>query len=149
MLKKLILVAALIAVMPLDRQKQAELFMVAKSTVADISGFCDRNPQVCQKGHAALDHLATKAEFSAKMMLDIAREHTDGKVDQVAQLLKETQRRSPSSRTELPHPVASNERFPGYRDNQYNELYGTGSKLLPTNTLSPHDLAPDWQGGAQ
>ncbi len=46
MLKKLLFVGAIIAVMPLEREKQADLFMAAKSTVADISGFCDRNPQV-------------------------------------------------------------------------------------------------------
>ena len=145
MLKKLLFVGAIIAVMPLEREKQADLFMAAKSTVADISGFCDRNPQVCLKGHAAMDKLASKAEFSAKMVIDIAREQSDGKVDQVAQLLKSSQQ-LPLMRKNNPLPVASNERFPTYKDNQYNELYGAKNKVLPANTLSATDLQTGWQG---
>ena len=152
MLKKLLFIGAIIAFMPLDREKQAELFMAAKSTVADISGFCDHNPQVCQKGHAAMDKLATKAEFSAKMVLDIARNQSKGKVDEVSRLLKSTPvrpmgRSAYNKRSDNPLPVASNERFPSYRNNQYNEMYGANSdRVLPANTLSAADLKPRWQG---
>ncbi len=145
MLKKLLFVGAIIAVMPLEREKQADLFMAAKSTVADISGFCDRNPQVCLKGHAAMDKLASKAEFSAKMVLDIAREQSGGQVDQVARLIKSSTL-PPLARKSNPLPVASNERFPAYKNNQYSELYRGDDQLLPTNTLSAGDLKPDWQG---
>ena len=145
MLKKLLFVGAIIAVMPLEREKQADLFMAAKSTVADISGFCDRNPQVCLKGHAAIDKLASKAEFSAKMVLDIARQKSSGQVDQVAQLLKETAP-LPATSPGNPLPIASNERFPAYKNNQYNELYKANNQVLPTNTLSANDLKPGWQG---
>ncbi len=156
MLKKLLFVGAIIAVMPLEREKQADLFMAAKSTVADISGFCDRNPQVCLKGHAAIDKLASKAEFSAKMVLDIAREPTDGKPDQLAQLLKATAP-LPATSPGIPFPVASNERFPAYKNNQYNELYKANDpvlpkakddQVLPFNTLSANDLKPGWQGAS-
>ncbi len=145
MLKKLLFVGAIIAVMPLEREKQADLFMAAKSTVADISGFCERNPQVCLKGHAAMDKLASKAEFSAKMVLDIARDQSGGQVDQVAQLLRSSTL-PPLTRPGNPLPIASNERFPAYKNNQYNELYRGDDQVLPANTLSRGDLKPSWQG---
>ena len=147
MLKKLLFIGAIIALMPLDREKQAELFMVAKATVADISGFCDRNPQVCQKSHKAINKLASKAEFGAKMVFDIARNQSKGKVDEVSRLLKSpplpplgrSGHHQQTGNSDNPLPVASNERFPTYKDNQYNEMYGV-------NTLSTADLKPRWRG---
>ncbi len=35
--------------------------MAARATVADLSGFCDRNPDVCMTGSAAIGVLAEKA----------------------------------------------------------------------------------------
>ena len=141
MLKKLLLVGAIIAIIPLEQENQADLYLVAKSTLADITGFCGRNPEVCEKGNAALERLATKAEFGARMMVDIAREQSVPSGDEVANLLRAT-RLSSNKTNATPLPVSSNERFPTYRNNQYNDHYGTNS-----NTLSPSDLKPVWRGG--
>ena len=143
MLKKLLLVGAIIAVIPLERENQADLYQAAKSTVSDITGFCTRNPNVCVKGNEALDKLATKAEFGARMMVDIAKEQSGSKTDELTLLLKSAKLQGQPALGK-PLPVQSNERFPSYRDNQYNEHYGTGS-----NTLSTSDLKPDWRGGSR
>lgn len=37
-------------------------FLAARATVADLSGFCERNPDVCVTGGAAIGIFAEKAE---------------------------------------------------------------------------------------
>ncbi len=140
MLKKLLLVGAIIAVIPLERENQADLYNVAKSTVADIMGFCDRNTGVCEKGNAAINTLATKAEFGARMMVDIAKEQSGTSSDEVAQLLKATDLSRGLSRPQ-PVPTPSLERFPSYKGKQYSDHYGVTS-----NTLSTTDLQSGWRG---
>ncbi len=144
MFKKLLLVGAIITLVPLDREKQAELYQVARSTVADITGFCTRNPDVCEKGNRALDKLATKAGFGARMVVDIASDQGAPKTGIEKLLLRTGDRQTytPSSKpTVIPSPAQSNERFPAYRDHQYNEMYGIGG-----NTLLPADKQADWRG---
>ena len=149
MLKKLLLIGAIVAIIPLERENQADLYQVAKSTFRDITGFCGRNPGVCEKGNAAMDKFATKAEFGARMMVDIAKEQSGATVggDPMSQLLKSTQSPSvkptPYELAGKPGPIQTNDRFPTYRDNQYNEHYGSTN-----NTLSPTDLKPGWRGGS-
>ena len=140
MLKKLLLVGAIIAVIPLERESQTDLYQAAKSTFRDITGFCNRNPGVCEKGNAAIDKFATKAEFGARMMVDIAKEQSGTSNDGVAQLLKATNLSRGLSRPQT-QPAPSAERFPTYQDKQYNDHYGATS-----NTLSPTDLKPGWRG---
>jgi hypothetical protein len=43
-------------------------FMAARATVADLSGFCERNPDVCVTGGAAIDVFAEKAENGVRML---------------------------------------------------------------------------------
>lgn len=145
MLKKLLLVGAIIAIIPLEQENQAELYKAAKSTVADISGFCFRNRDVCDKGNEALDTLATKAEFGARMMVDIAKEQAGSKNDTaLTPLLKAAIIPDYTSSTGNPSPARSNERFPSYRTDQPDEIHSKDS-----NTLSSNDLKPDWRGGSE
>lgn len=43
-------------------------FLAAKATVADLSAFCDRNPDVCVTSGAAFDMFAEKAENGVRML---------------------------------------------------------------------------------
>ena len=140
MLKKLLLIGAIVAVMPLERENQADLYIAAKTTFLDITGFCSRNPGVCEKGNAAINKFATKAEFGARMMVDIAKEQSGTSDDELAQLLKATKLSSSLNRS-LPLPVQTAERFPTYQNKQYSEHYGTTN-----SALGPTDLKPGWGG---
>lgn len=42
--------------------------MAARATVDDLSGFCERNPDVCVTGSAAVDVFAEKAENGVEMI---------------------------------------------------------------------------------
>jgi Family of unknown function (DUF5330) len=43
-------------------------FLAAKATIADMSGFCDRNPDVCVTGGAAFDVFTQKAENGVRIL---------------------------------------------------------------------------------
>jgi hypothetical protein len=43
-------------------------FMAARATIADLSGFCERNPDVCVTGGAAFDIFTEKAENGVRML---------------------------------------------------------------------------------
>lgn len=43
-------------------------FMAARATVADLSGFCGRNPDVCVTGEAAIDIFTEKAENGVEVL---------------------------------------------------------------------------------
>ncbi len=48
--------------------------LAAKVTIGDLSGFCDRNPDVCVTGSAAFDLFAQKAENGVRMLYDYLNE---------------------------------------------------------------------------
>ena len=56
-------------------------FMAARATVADLSGFCGRNPDVCVTGGAALGIFAEKAENGVEMIYHYF--DADGEADPV------------------------------------------------------------------
>jgi hypothetical protein len=45
-----------------------EALVAARATIADISGFCDRNPDVCTTGNAALHLFSEKAHSGVRML---------------------------------------------------------------------------------
>jgi hypothetical protein len=45
-----------------------QAFVAARATVADLSGFCDRNPDVCTTSSAAFQLLAAKAENGVRLL---------------------------------------------------------------------------------
>lgn len=45
-----------------------QAFFAARATIADLSAFCTRNPDVCVTGHAAAQMFSDKAETGARML---------------------------------------------------------------------------------
>lgn len=52
------------------RVSMVNAFLAAKATVADLSGFCDRNPEACDTGGAAIHAFAEKAGNGVRMLYD-------------------------------------------------------------------------------
>jgi hypothetical protein len=142
MLKKLILIGALIAIVPLDRESQQHIYQIAKATVIDVGGFCDRNPNVCATGKTAISRFTDKAEAGAKMVVDLVNEqNANGDSTPAMDFLSLNTPKPVGIRAAaLPSPVRSNDRLPAYR-NQYNDHYGARA-----NTLLASDLEPSWRG---
>jgi hypothetical protein len=45
-----------------------DALIAARATIADMSGFCTRNPDVCTTGSAAMDLFGQKAENGVRML---------------------------------------------------------------------------------
>lgn len=59
------------------RVSAMQAFFAAKATVADMSGFCDRNPDVCTTGGAAIKIFAEKARIGAQKLYDYFGEDSE------------------------------------------------------------------------
>jgi hypothetical protein len=53
---------------PAPRVTVIETMVAARAVVADLSNFCDRNPDVCVTGSAAFQIFAEKAQSGARML---------------------------------------------------------------------------------
>jgi hypothetical protein len=50
------------------RMTMVNALLAAQATVADLSGFCERNPDVCVTSNAAFDLFTEKAENGARIL---------------------------------------------------------------------------------
>jgi Family of unknown function (DUF5330) len=53
-----------------------EALSAAQSTVADVSQFCDRNPDVCVTGNAAMHVFGEKVRYGAQLLSSAFGDHT-------------------------------------------------------------------------
>lgn len=115
----------IIMLLPTDREQQSEVLGTAQAAVKDVSGFCDRNPDVCVKGMDAFQLFMAKAQFGAGMVMGFIEDHAN----------KEQAAVTPESADlTAPMPLKPAAKTPA-------ALTG-GSQ----DTLRPGDLEPAWHG---
>lgn len=51
-----------------------QAFFAAQSTISDLSGFCERNPETCETGGQAIARIGAKAKVSAQMIYEYLEE---------------------------------------------------------------------------
>jgi hypothetical protein len=108
-----------VLLLPTDERQQARVYGTAVSTVERVVTFCDRNAQACAAGAEVWATFVKKAEFGARMAIDLAS--SGGRKDEDAG----PQQVQPTSSKAKPEP------------------------RLPTaerGTLTPADLSPAWRG---
>ncbi|MEM9206014.1 MAG: DUF5330 domain-containing protein [Pseudomonadota bacterium] len=74
-------IAVVLAFLPVDRSGDEDSLKVsvgsalvaAQATVADVMGFCSRNPHVCDVGRDVGSVLITRAETGARALYDMTR----------------------------------------------------------------------------
>lgn len=71
-----ILIAAVVAVLPADRQQQARLYDRAANAAHWTATFCDRNASTCAQAAAVWSAFLTKAQFGAQMAYELAQKYT-------------------------------------------------------------------------
>ena len=108
-----------ILLLPSDERQQERLYAAAVATVERATTFCDRNPKVCTASSELWAMFLKKAEFGARMAINVAG--SGGRVADDA--------------TPLPPQPASLRSGPDARMNP-----------APRGTLTPMDLAPAWRG---
>jgi hypothetical protein len=61
----------IVLLLPTDERQRSEVYGTAQAAVNDIATFCDRNPETCAKGKDAFGVLVQKAQFGARMLMDL------------------------------------------------------------------------------
>jgi hypothetical protein len=111
-----------VLLLPTDERQQARLYGTAVATVERVTTFCDRNAQACAAGAELWATFVKKAEFGARMAIDLVS--SSGRKDEDAASAR-SQPASIKGKPELkPAPPAR-------------------------GTLTPADLSPAWRGADQ
>jgi hypothetical protein len=71
-----LLVAAVVAVLPADRQQQAHLYDRAANAVHWTATFCDRNGTTCAQAVTLWSAFLAKAQFGAQMAYELAQKYS-------------------------------------------------------------------------
>ena len=71
-----------VLLLPTDERQQARLYSTAVTTVERVTTFCDRNAQACAAGAELWAIFVKKAEFGARMAIDLVS--TSGRQDEDA-----------------------------------------------------------------
>lgn len=71
----------IVLLLPTDDQQRSEVYGTAQAAVNDVATFCDRNPETCARGKDAFAVFVQKAEFGARMLMDLIQERTGGGSD--------------------------------------------------------------------
>jgi uncharacterized protein DUF5330 len=111
-----------VLLLPTDERQQARLYGTAVATVERVTTFCDRNAQACVAGAELWATFVKKAEFGARMAIDLVS--SSGRKDEDAA----SPRAQPASVKGKPEPKPA----PAAR-----------------GTLTPTDLTPAWRGQVQ
>ena len=80
----------IVLLLPTDVQQRSEVYGTAQAAVNDVVTFCDRNPETCARGKDALSVFVQKAQFGARMLMDLLNGRT-----------KSGEEEAPSSETQL------------------------------------------------
>lgn len=134
----------LVLLLPTDQQQQSEVYGTAQAAVKDVSGFCSRNPGVCDTGKDAFDVFVHKAQFGAELIMGFIREKTGGGSGD-----GETPSAEGSPAADNASPEDANVAQAGL--GPWTVTPGTAAPanveaINSQNTLHPDDLAPAWGG---
>jgi Family of unknown function (DUF5330) len=112
----------IVLLLPTDERQRAEVYGTAQAAVNDLATFCDRNPDTCAKGKDAFGVFVQKAEFGARMVMDMINSRgTAGQTD-----------RAPA--------------LPGSDDQPLFEQAPQAGPYGSQDTLSPDDRHDAWGG---
>jgi Family of unknown function (DUF5330) len=67
-------IGLILLLMPGDAQERYDLYSTAQRTIADIGGFCGRNPDVCAKTSEAASGIVRKLKNTTDTIEDMLRE---------------------------------------------------------------------------
>lgn len=108
----------ILLLIPTSDKEKSDFYIAAGRTISDLSNFCERNPDVCERTGAMLETLMRKVRDTTVMIEDMLREAgSEGEAMRLA---------------------------PGQSGEARLAPTGSGGQ----NTLRPDDLRPAWRGPA-
>jgi hypothetical protein len=127
----------LVLVLPTDAQQQSQVFGTAEAAVKDVTGFCDRNPSVCETGKGAFDVFVQKAQFGVAMVMGFVEGAASG--TEAPKAGAPDAAATPADNGADTAPLAKGATLPWLPSD-------AAPSTLSQNTLTPSDLAPAWAG---
>ena len=115
----------ILLLLPSNGQEKFEFYSTAERTIADIGGFCKRNPDVCEKTSAMAGGVIQKLRTTAEMIEDVLRDAGIG-----------------ARREQTGEQPYTRERH-GRLDTDPNM---TATSSMPGDTLTRDDLGVSWRG---
>jgi hypothetical protein len=125
-------VGVAVLLLPTDERQQARVYGTAVATVERVATFCERNAQACAAGAELWATFVKKAEFGARMAIDLAMSSGGRKEEEPAPA-----RTQPASAKVKPEPK------PEAKPEARQEMKAPAAVR---GTLTPADLAPAWRG---
>jgi hypothetical protein len=61
-----------VLLLPTDERQQARFYSTVAAAVERVTTFCDRNPKICATGAELWSAFLKKAEFGARLVVDLA-----------------------------------------------------------------------------
>ena len=116
----------IVLLLPTDQQQRSEVYGTAQAAMHDVATFCDRNPDTCARGKDAFSVFVQKAQFGARMLMDLINNRT-GADDQD----------SPAQDQDTHSPETSALFAPARFDRSASQ-----------DTLNPQDREEAWSGPA-
>lgn len=78
LLRTAVIIGAAVLLLPTDEKQQARLHSSASYAVERATTFCDRNPQTCRNGSELWATFLKKAEFGARLAMDLVNDPARG-----------------------------------------------------------------------
>ena len=136
-----IVVGAVVALMPSDRNSQAQLYERAAAAAKWPVTFCDRNGELCRQGGEMWGVFVKKAQFAGEMAVQLIQEQATRRGDgELARARHESG---------LPVEPAADRRVPPLERRQMPVAEHRDVPALERRergTLSDGDLRPEWRG---
>lgn len=125
-LKAAFWIAVILLLLPTNGQERFTLYATAQRTIADIGGFCTRNPDVCENVSASFRGLLGKLKSTTDSIEDMLQETGIGV------------KRPPADDQYSAYEASSPYRRAGLRT--------ATTSSVPSDTLTAEDKRPRWHG---
>ena len=135
-----------------DQAKQVSLnaaVHAASEAAGDVAGFCNRNPNVCETGKAALHTFGEKAKYGAQKVMEWAASPSKDDLAPENSSLPATPETTAAIGKQADASSAISSKGDRYMksDRLPSRIKGQKRNQNPSqNTLTRDDLAPAWKG---
>ncbi len=128
LLRTIFWLALILMILPTDTEKQSAVYGTAEAAVKDLSEFCTRKPDACEKGREALGELGEKAQAGLTMLIDLVAGYND----------------TEGGKQPAPAPVALEPRPAAPAPQPEPAIGPSANRDGSSHTLTGDDLEPRW-----
>ncbi len=118
----------IVMILPTDGEKPSAVYDTAEAAMKDMSEFCTRKPEACEKGREALGELGEKAQAGMTMLFELVAGYND----------------SEGGKPAAPAPVALEPKPAAPAPKAEPAMGPSANRDGSSHTLTGDDLQPRW-----